>query len=287
MASPLNITRIPAPRVAFLDERTGQITREWYRFLYNLFILTGSGSNAVSLDELQIGPPNNDQFVLDLQNTTDVQTNDNPLVSQIAELQKQVQASELSAEAAMQALVSQVANLANDVQALAVQPPTTPNLKRRAYGSFYDLTDQTALLANTAYAITFGNTDLSNGVTIGSPTSRVYVDRPGIYNIQFSAQLDKSSASAGNLWIWLDKNGTTVPSTATQITLQGSSAATVAAWNFLLELNAGDYFRLMWSTDDTACFIKHDTATAPVPAIPSIILTVTDNINAYQDQESP
>lgn len=283
MASPLNITRIPAPRVAFLDERTGQITREWYRFLYNLFILTGSGSNAVSLDELQIGPPNNDQFVLDLQNTTDVQTNDNPLVSQIAELQKQVQASELSAEAAMQALVSQVANLANDVQALAVQPPTTPNLKRRAYGSFYDLTDQTALLANTAYAITFGNTDLSNGVTIGSPTSRVYVDRPGIYNIQFSAQLDKSSASAGNLWIWLDKNGTTVPSTATQITLQGSSAATVAAWNFLLELNAGDYFRLMWSTDDTACFIKHDTATAPVPAIPSIILTVTDNINAYQD----
>lgn len=283
MASPLNITRIPAPRVPFLDERTGQISREWYRFLYNIFLLTGEGNNAVTLDELQIGPPNNDQFVLDLQNTTDVQTNDNPLVSEIAELAKQVQAAELNAEAAMQALVSQVANLANDVQALAVAPPTTPNLKRRSYGSFYDLTDQTAALINTAYAITFGNTDLSNGVYLGSPTSRVYVDRPGIYNIQFSAQLDKASASLGDVWIWLDKNGTTVPNTAGLITLQGSSAATITSWNYLIELNAGDYIRLMWFTDDTDCFIKHDPTTAPAPAIPSIILTVTDNINAYQD----
>lgn len=285
MASPLNITRIPAPRVALIDERTGQISREWYRFLYNLFILTGEGTNPTSLEDLQIGPPNTtvDEITVNIDKNTNVESYTEGLVSQIAELQKQVQAAELSAEAAMQTLVSQVANLANDVQALAVQPPTTPNLKRRSYGSFYDLTDQTAALINTAYAITFDSTDLSNGVYIGSPTSRIYVDRPGIYNIQFSAQLDKASASAGNLWIWLDKNGTTVPSTATQITLQGSSAATVAAWNFLLELNAGDYFRLMWSTDDTACFIKHDTATAPVPAIPSIILTVTDNINAYQD----
>ena len=279
----LNITNIPAPRVDFIDPRTGLMSREWYRFFLNLFVVTGSGGNAVSVEELQYGPPNNDQFVLDLLNINETLLNNSVLESQIAELQKQVQASELSAEAAVMMLEAQIANLNSDVQALAVAPPTTPNLKRRSYGSFYDLTDQTAALINTAYAMTFDSTDLSNGVYIGSPTSRVYVDRPGIYNIQFSAQLDKSSASAGNLWIWLDKNGTTVPSTATQITLQGSSAATVAAWNFLLELNAGDYFRLMWSTDDTACFIKHDTAAAPVPAIPSIILTVTDNINAYQD----
>ena len=57
MASPYNITRIPAPRVPFIDERTGLISREWYRFLLNLFILTGSGTNPTSLDELQLGPP--------------------------------------------------------------------------------------------------------------------------------------------------------------------------------------------------------------------------------------
>ena len=90
MASPLNITRIPAPKVPLIDPITGTMTREWYRFLYNLFVLTGSGSNPISVEELQYGPPNNDQFVLDLQNTNDTNTNDSPLVSQYAELQKEV-----------------------------------------------------------------------------------------------------------------------------------------------------------------------------------------------------
>jgi microcystin-dependent protein len=53
----LNITNIPAPRVPFIDERTGLMAREWYRFFLNMFVLTGSGSNATTLDELQIGPP--------------------------------------------------------------------------------------------------------------------------------------------------------------------------------------------------------------------------------------
>lgn len=53
----LNVTNIPAPRVPFIDERTGLMAREWYRFFLNLFVLTGSGSNPITLDELQIGPP--------------------------------------------------------------------------------------------------------------------------------------------------------------------------------------------------------------------------------------
>ena len=55
--SELNITNIPAPRVPFVDERTGLMAREWYRFFLNMFVLTGSGSNATTLDELQLGPP--------------------------------------------------------------------------------------------------------------------------------------------------------------------------------------------------------------------------------------
>lgn len=90
MASPLNVTKIPAPRVPLIDPTTGLIAREWYRFFLNLFDLTGAGSNAVSLDELQLGPPNNDQFALDVKNVAEAQTNDSPLLSQIAELQKQL-----------------------------------------------------------------------------------------------------------------------------------------------------------------------------------------------------
>jgi len=57
MASPLNITKIPAPRVPLIDANTGLISREWYRFFLNLFDLTGSGTNPTSLEDIQQGPP--------------------------------------------------------------------------------------------------------------------------------------------------------------------------------------------------------------------------------------
>lgn len=50
-----NITNIPAPRVPFMDERTGLISREWFRFLNNQFVLTGSGTTATSIADLEVG----------------------------------------------------------------------------------------------------------------------------------------------------------------------------------------------------------------------------------------
>ena len=41
MPNPPNITNITPPRVAIIDERTGAVSREWYRFFYNLFYATG------------------------------------------------------------------------------------------------------------------------------------------------------------------------------------------------------------------------------------------------------
>jgi hypothetical protein len=278
MASPLNVTRIPAPRVPLIDERTGQISREWYRFFLNLFDLTGAGSNPVSIDELLIGPPNNDQFVLDLQNTTDMQTNDSPLLSDIAELAKQVQAAELSAESAVNALQAQIMQLTQDIQALAVVPPTTPQLKRARYGSFYDTTTQTGTVINTAKAITFNNTDLSSGVYLGTPTSRVYVDTPGIYNFDTSFQLDKTSGGTGQFHIWFRLNGTNVPDSASQIRIQGNDAEIFSSLNYFFDLNAGDYVELMFSVSDLSVELAAFAAAAPVPAIPSIILTVANNI---------
>lgn len=53
----VNSTNITPPRVPLIDQRTGLIAREWYRFFLNLFTLTGSGSNFTSLTDLQLGPP--------------------------------------------------------------------------------------------------------------------------------------------------------------------------------------------------------------------------------------
>ena len=64
MPSPPNITNIPPPRVPLIDERTGLMSREWYRFLLSLFTLTGSGSNSTSLQDVQLGPPGVDEAAL-------------------------------------------------------------------------------------------------------------------------------------------------------------------------------------------------------------------------------
>lgn len=51
-----NTTNIPAPRVPFIDERTGLISREWFRFLNNQFTLTGGGTTQVTTADLELTP---------------------------------------------------------------------------------------------------------------------------------------------------------------------------------------------------------------------------------------
>jgi hypothetical protein len=143
------------------------------------------------------------------------------------------------------------------------------------YGSFSDTTTQVAASIDVAYGMVFNTTDSSNGVSIGSPTSRLVADFQGVYNVQFSAQLDKTSGGAGNIYIWLRKNGTNVPNTATTIAIQGTAARTVAAWNFIIQLESTHYVELMWATDDTSVRILAASATSVWPAIPSVIATLT------------
>ena len=51
MPNPPNITNITPPRVAIIDERTGAVSREWFRFFYNLFYATGgTTSGAIPVD---------------------------------------------------------------------------------------------------------------------------------------------------------------------------------------------------------------------------------------------
>ena len=248
-----NITNITPPRVPLTDTRTGLISREWYLFLLSLYNQTGQ--STTSLEDLQKAPrPDANEAVI-------------AAAIQALETATAINGSALDV-------------LAADVQALALAPPQTPQLERLRYGSFYDTTDQTAAVINTAYAMTFNSTDLSAGVTIGTPTSRVYVDTHNVYNIQFSAQIINTAGGAHNAWIWLRKNGTDVANSATTVRVQGNNTELVAAWNFLLSMGAGDYFELMWEVSDLAVSLFADPASAVHPAIPSVILTVTDNISA-------
>jgi len=175
----------------------------------------------------------------------------------------------------------QVAALQEQITALQQMPPPRQHRTPR-YGSFYDTTTQTAAVINTAYPMTFNTTDLSFGVTRGSPTSRILVDRPNIYNVQFSAQVHKTSGGVGLVYVWLRKNGTNVPDSTGQIRIQGNDGETLAAWNYVIQLNAGDYIELMWEVDDTSVELLAEAATGIHPSIPSVILTVTDNISSME-----
>lgn len=166
------------------------------------------------------------------------------------------------------------------LEALEQLPAYTPHLRRLTYGSFYDTTDQTAAAINTAYAMTFNSTELSSGVTIGSPASRIYVDRSNVYNFQFSAQFINTAGGAHTLWIWFRKNGANIANSATALKVEGNNTTAVPAWNYVVQMNAGDYFEIMWEVNDTALGMQADAATGVHPAVPSVILTVTDNISA-------
>ena len=144
------------------------------------------------------------------------------------------------------------------------------------YGSFSDSTTQT-ITADSAKSVTFDTTEESDGVAIGTPTSRIVITNAGTYNIQFSLQLDKTDGGQDDATIWLRINGQDVPRTATDVTLEQSARRIVAAWNFVYTFTAGQYFELVWSSHDPSMRLKSEvTRTGPIrPAVPSVILTVT------------
>ena len=227
-----NITQIPAPRVPFLDERTGLVSREWFRFLNNQFVLTGGGTTSTSIADLEITPS---------------------LAANVED---------------------EVAVLRGNIDDLQKGPPRfEPGLIN--YGSFFSTQTQAATIINTAKAITYNNADPAYGVYRDpADSSKIKVTRPAIYNVQFSIQVDKTSGGSGNFYIWPAINGTAVPDSASLIRIQGNNAEIFSAANFFLPLSNGDYFQLYFSVSDLSVQLEHFAASAPVPAIPSIILTV-------------
>jgi hypothetical protein len=215
----------------------------------------------------------NDSATLIEEVSTNAQNADSKAVQALSAISRLADAVELLALAPSEIPGRSDLDIAPPVTVVSQQPDILPpvinEVRRKRYGVFHSTQLQTAAAINTAYPMTLNVTDISFGVYIGSPASRV----------QFSAQLAKTTGGVGLFYIWCRVNGIDIPDSATKIRIQGNNGETVAAWNFVLPLNAGDYFELVWSTDDLNCQIFASAASPPVPAIPSLILTVTDNIS--------
>lgn len=147
----------------------------------------------------------------------------------------------------------------------------------RPHASFYDTTTQTNPVANAVNLMKFNST-YDEGQTsfgISRQNTRIYISETGVYNIQFSAQLDKTGGSASSVFIWLRLNGVNVSHSATKIVIDGPNAEIVPAWNWMLLLKEGDYVEIAWQSPDTDVILSAIAASGNIPEIPSVILTVS------------
>jgi hypothetical protein len=149
------------------------------------------------------------------------------------------------------------------------------------HGAFHDSTDQAAASTTAATAVTFNTTDISNGVTL-SNSSRLNVADSGVFNIQFSIQLKNTTNDSHDVDIWFRKNGTNVDNSNSRYhpparKSTGDPSHMIAALNFFIELNAGDYVEIVYKVDNVSVTLEHFAAgSSPTrPAVPSAIATVS------------
>ena len=161
---------------------------------------------------------------------------------------------------------SNVQRLYNITVANAVNSPLP-------YGAYYDTTDQTLAAANTAYGVKLNTIQDEYGVKRGTDTTRIYVAETGIYNVQFSAQLNASGGANLHAYFWIRQNGIDIPNSAGKV-IVGSNSETIAAWIYVLPLRDGDYIQFMWSGASTQVYLDYVAPAAPVPAVPSMIVTI-------------
>jgi hypothetical protein len=150
-----------------------------------------------------------------------------------------------------------------------------------SYGAFQDSTTQTAANNTTAYPITFNTTDFSNGVTMVS-NSRFTVEYAGMYNLQFSIQLENLTTSIESIDIWFRKNGTDIPASNSRFGVSarkgaGNPSHLIAGLNYFIDMQANDYVELVWCTTDVlAKIVNYAAGSSPTrPAIPSVIATMS------------
>jgi len=143
------------------------------------------------------------------------------------------------------------------------------------YGVFTKTADQTPAVINTEYLLTFDNTQISNGVTIGGTTSQIIVPESGLYQFDATVQLTSGSSSSKNIWVWWKKNGTAIANSARLVTSDVNNGYIPIALKETISLAANEYVELAFAADSTNVTVDSVAATAFAPAAPAVVLSVT------------
>ena len=136
------------------------------------------------------------------------------------------------------------------------------------------LTDQTAATINTAYALTY-TAQTADGITNGTPASRLVFAEAGQYMVSFSAQIASTSGSTVNFWFWPRINGADIAGASMKNALHQNGATLVVSRSSIFDVAAGDYLEAMWAVDTTTGTLDASAATAFAPAAPASTILIT------------
>ena len=140
---------------------------------------------------------------------------------------------------------------------------------------YFSTIDQPIAVVDTAQPVTFNQTYLESGFSInGASNSQITATYGGVYNFQFTTQIVSGSASSKTIYLWISRNGTDLGYTAKDVVLSGSADVNEATWNFNLDLAAGEYVEMKWSSDDIDASLNAETPASPHPGVASAVVTI-------------
>lgn len=141
------------------------------------------------------------------------------------------------------------------------------------YGVIVKTTDQSPLDDDTEYVLSFDSVRIGNGVAIGTPTSRIVVPASGLYHINATLQITDTGSAQKTVWVWIKKNGVTIPSSARIVTITAGYVPLAIADS--VSLAANDYIEIAFATNNANITFNNVDATAFAPAAPAVVLEVT------------
>ena len=135
-------------------------------------------------------------------------------------------------------------------------------------------TNVTAAAVNTAYALTY-TPIVQEGITNGTPASRIVFEEAGEYMVSFSAQIASTSSSTVNFWFWPRVNGANITGSTMKNALHQNNSILVVSRSAIFTFAAGDYLEAMWAIDSTSGFLDASAATAFAPSAPASTISIT------------
>ncbi len=132
----------------------------------------------------------------------------------------------------------------------------------------------------TAVPMYINTTDYANNVSVVNET-RITAAKAGIYNLQWSGQFNNSDSSIHDASVWLRVNGVDVVGSTGFISVVGTHGGidghAIIGWNYFLQLNAGQYVEIWWSTTDQKVTLEcYGPSTGPTrPATASVVATLS------------